>query len=216
MLTVRDIAELPGLGLELTAGTAGGDNSISWVHVSELPDPTPWLEGGELLITTGLGIGELSRPQREYVRRLAEHGLAGLAFGVGFGWAEPPPALADEAEQVGFPLITVPYDVPFIALTKAISAQLGNAQLASIERALEVHERLAHAVVQGRGAAAVLAIVGEHVGCSLALVDEAGRVVGERQGARLDTCEHVLELSVVADGETWSLRAGKPRAELSE
>ena len=216
MLTVRDIAELPGLGLELTAGSDGSDNPIRWVHVSELPDPTPWLEGGELLITTGLGVGELSRPQREYVRRLAEHGLAGLAFGVGFGWAEPPAALADEAEQVGFPLITVPYDVPFIALTKAISAQLANAQLARVERALEVHERLAHAVLEGRGAPALLAIVGEHVGCSLALVDEAGRVVGERQAARLDTCEHVLDLSVVADGETWSLRAGKPRDELSE
>jgi DNA-binding PucR family transcriptional regulator len=216
MLTVRDIADLPGLGLELTAGFSGSDNAIRWVHVSELPDPTPWLEGGELLITTGLGVGELSRPQREYVRRLAEHGLAGLAFGVGFGWAEPPAALADEAEQVGFPLITVPYDVPFIALTKAIAAQLANAQLARVERALEVHERLAHAVLEGRGAAALLAIVGEHVGCSLALVDEAGRVVGERQGSRLDSCEHVLDLSVVADGETWSLRAGKPREELSE
>jgi Purine catabolism regulatory protein-like family len=178
MLTVRDIADLPGLGLELTAGSGGSDNPIRWVHVSELPDPTPWLEGGELLITTGLGIGELSRPQREYVRRLAQHGLAGLAFGVGFGWAEPPAALADEAEQVGFPLITVPYDVPFIALTKAISAQLANAQLARVERALEVHERLARAVLEGRGAPALLAIVGEHVGCSLALVDEAGRVVG--------------------------------------
>jgi purine catabolism regulator len=117
---------------------------------------------------------------------------------------------------VGFPLITVPYDVPFIALTKAISSQLANAQLARVERALEVHERLAHAVLEGRGAPALLAIVGEHVGCSLALVDEAGRVVGERQGARLDSCEHVLDLSVVADGETWSLRAGKPREELSE
>ena len=216
MLTVRDIADLPGLGLELAAGSDGSDNPIRWVHVSELPDPTPWLEGGELLITTGLGIGELSRPQREYVRRLAEHGLAGLAFGVGFGWAEPPAALADEAERVGFPLITVPYDVPFIALTKAISAQLANEQLARVERALEVHERLAHAVLEGRGAPSLLAIVGEHVGCSLALVDEAGRVVGERQGARLDTCEHVLDLSVVADGETWSLRAGKPHEELSE
>jgi purine catabolism regulator len=216
MLTVRDIADLPGLGLELAAGSEGSDNAIRWVHVSELPDPTPWLEGGELLITTGLGVGELSRPQREYVRRLAEHGLAGLAFGVGFGWAEPPAALADEAEQMGFPLITVPYDVPFIALTKAISAQLANEQLARVEGALEVHERLAHAVLEGRGAPALLAIVGEHVGCSLALVDEAGRVVGERQAARLDTCEHVLDLSVVADGETWSLRAGKPRDELSE
>ena len=59
MLTVRDIVNLPGLGLELVAGAAGADNSIGWVHVSELPDPTQWLEGGELLITTGLGVGAL-------------------------------------------------------------------------------------------------------------------------------------------------------------
>lgn len=216
MLTVRDIAALPGLELELTAGAAGADNRVRWVHVSELQDPTPWLEGGELLITTGLGVGQLSRPQREYVRRLAHHGLAGLAFGVGFGWAEPPEALADEADRLDFPLLTVPYEVPFIALTKAVSAHLANAQLARLERALEVHERLAHAVLEGRGTAALLAIVGDHAGCALALVDEAGRVVGERHSGRLTACEHVLELPVVADGETWSLRAGKPGDELSE
>ena len=115
MLTVRDIAARPGLELEVRSGAAGLDNRISWVHVSELSDPTPWLEGGELLITTGLGVGELTRPQRDYVRRLAEHGLAGLAFGVGFGWAEPPDALVREAERLDFPILVVPYAVPFIA-----------------------------------------------------------------------------------------------------
>ncbi len=216
MLTVREIAALPGLGLELVAGAGGGANVIRWVHVSELPDPTPWLEGGELLITTGLGVGELSRPQREYVRRLSGHGLAGLAFGVGFGWAEPPEALADEAEKLDFPLVTVPYEVPFIALTKAVAAQLANEQLARVERAIEVHERLADAVLEGRGAPALLAILGDHVGCALALLDASGRLVGERHGNRLDTCEDVLELPVGADGEIATLRAGKPGHELSE
>jgi PucR family transcriptional regulator, purine catabolism regulatory protein len=216
MLTVRDIASLPSLGLELVAGTAGADNPIRWVHVSELPDPTPWLEGGELLITTGLGLGDEAGSQRDYVGRLADHGLAGLAFGVGFGWRELPEPLAAKAEELGFPVVTVPYEVPFIALTKAISSQLANAQLARLERALEVHERLARAVLESRGAAALLAILGDHVGCALALVDESGRVVGERHGSRLGACEHVLELPVVADGETWCLRAGKPRGQLLE
>ena len=216
VLTVRDIAALPGLELGLAAGGAGLDNQIRWVHVSELADPTPWLEGGELLITTGLGVGELSRPQREYVRRLAEHGLAGLAFGVGFGWAEPPPALVEESNRLGFPILTVPYEVPFIALTKAVSSRLANEQLARVELALSVHERLAEGVLEGRGVPALLAILGDHVGCSLALVDENGRVVGERHAARLESCEHVLELPVVADGEIALLRAGKPKGELGE
>jgi purine catabolism regulator len=215
-LTVREITALPGLGIELAAGGAGLDNAIRWVHVSELADPTPWLEGGELLITTGLGVGELPRPQREYVRRLAAHGLAGLAFGVGFDWAEPPEALAEEAELLGFPIVTVPYEVPFIALTKAVAAQLGNEQLARLERALEVHERLAQAVLEGRSVPTLLAILGDHVGCSLALHDESGRVVGDWQGTRLAACDFVLELPVVADGEIATLRAGKPGEELSE
>jgi purine catabolism regulator len=215
-LTVREMTALPSLGITLAAGEAGLDNPIRWVHVSELADPTPWLEGGELLITTGLGVGELPRPQREYVRRLAAHGLAGLAFGVGFGWTEPPAALAAEADSLGFPVVTVPYEVPFIALTKAIAAQLGNEQLARLERALEVHERLAQAVLEGRGVPVLLAILGDHVGCSLALHDESGRIVGDRHGDRLDGCEQLLELPVVAAGAIATLRAGKAGEELSE
>jgi PucR family transcriptional regulator, purine catabolism regulatory protein len=216
MLTVRDIAGLPGLGLELAAGADGADTPVRWVHVSELRDPTPWLEGGELLLTTGLGLGPAPRAQRDYVRRLSAHGLAGLAFGVGFGWAAPPRALAEEAETLGFPLLTVPYEVPFIALTKAVSSGLANEQLARLERALEVHERLAEAVLEQRGAPALLGILADHAGCALALVDEAGETVGERNGARLASCEHVLELPVVADGERLTLRAGKLGGGLSE
>src|SRR5581483_6121703 len=63
----------------------GLDREVSWIHVSELPDPTPWLEGGELLATTGLGTGATAAARRAYVRRLSQHGLAGLAFGLGFG-----------------------------------------------------------------------------------------------------------------------------------
>ncbi len=215
-LTVCEIAERSGLELGVAAGAAGLGNPIGWVHVSELADPTPWLEGGELLITTGLGIGVGAAAQRTYLRRLAEHDLAGLAFGLGFGWPRVPEALVEEADRLGFPVLTVPYDTPFIALTKAISAQLANEQLARIERALVVHERLAHAVLEGRGVAELLDVLGEHVGCALALVDESGRIVGQRQARVLEDCAEVLELPVVADGAIATLRAGRHDGVLGE
>lgn len=216
MLTVQEIVELPGLELGLAAGAAGLGNPIGWVHVSELADPTPWLEGGELLITTGLGVGQQAASQRSYLGRLAEHGLAGLAFGLGFGWPDVPTALAAEADRLGFPVLSVPYDTPFIALTKAISAQLANEQLARVERALVVHERLAHAVLEGRGVPELLDVLGEHVGCSLALVDESGRVVGQRRASDLEDCAEILELPVVANGAIATLRAGRPGGSLGE
>ena len=84
---------MPSLRLELAAGRGGLVKEISWLHISELADPTPWLAGGELLLTTGLGIGDRPSAQRAYVRRLEKHGLAGLGFGVGFSHAEAPAAL---------------------------------------------------------------------------------------------------------------------------
>ena len=52
MLTLRE------LEVRVVAGEAGLDRPVRWVHISELADPTPWLSGGELLLTTGLQLGD--------------------------------------------------------------------------------------------------------------------------------------------------------------
>ena len=56
MITVQDILEIPGLNLRLLAGQRAVTNPVRWVHITEMTDPTRWLRGGELLLTTGLGI----------------------------------------------------------------------------------------------------------------------------------------------------------------
>ena len=76
MLPLRDL--LRELELEIAAGEAGLDRAVRWVHISELADPTPWLSGGELLLTTGLQLGDDAAAR--YVERLAEHGLTGLGL----------------------------------------------------------------------------------------------------------------------------------------
>ena len=206
MLTVRDILELPSLGLTLAAGADSLDREVTWIHVSELSDPTPWLEGGELLVTTGIGIGESAAGRRAYLRRLAEHGLAGLAFGIGFGHDSVPRQLVDEAARLGFPILVVPYELPFIAITKAGATSLANERLGRLEHALVVHEQLSATVLEGRGVQALLAVLCEHVGCSARLVDESGCVLGERHGTRrLDFDDDALELPVVVGGETARL-----------
>jgi len=49
-------------------------NPVRWVHISELEDPTPWLSGGELMLTTGISLKGAAK-QRAFVRRLANHNL---------------------------------------------------------------------------------------------------------------------------------------------
>lgn len=209
MLTVGDLAALPDLELPVAAGAEGLENAVSWLHVSELTDPTRWLEGGEFLLTTGLGLGEAPASQRAYVRRLARHGVAGLGFGTGFGFTDVPEAVVGEADKLSFPVLAVPYEVPFVAITKSAFTHLANEQLEQQTRALAVHERLSDAVIRGRGVQVLLGIVCSHLDCSLALVDEDGRVLGERHSRRHASFDDALELPVVADGEPATLRAAR-------
>src|SRR5207247_312367 len=73
-LTVGDLLKSSNLPLALVAGGEGLDNGIRWVHVSELQDPTPFLKGGELLLTVGIGVGKTPAQQRAYLKRLQQAG----------------------------------------------------------------------------------------------------------------------------------------------
>src|SRR5918999_3399888 len=139
MLPLR--ALLRELELEVVAGEAGLDRAVRWVHISELTDPTPWLSGGELLLTTGIQLDTEER-QREFVRRLSGHHLAGLGFGTGFDFDELPAPLVEEAAALGFPVFEVPYELPFIALTEKAFTRLVNEQYEVLQRGIAIHKRL--------------------------------------------------------------------------
>jgi len=150
-LTVGDLLRIPGLDLRPVTGKAGLANPIRWVHVSELEDPTPWLKGGELLLTVGMGVGTTAAKQRAFVSRLTAAGLAGLGFGTGFSFRTVPKALADAAERASFPMFEVPYAVPFIAITEAVFTRLVAEQYDLLSRSLEAEHTLTRSVLEGRG-----------------------------------------------------------------
>src|SRR2546421_9502983 len=177
MLTVRDLAR--DLELELLAGEDAAEAPVRWVHISELADPTPWLSGGELLLTTGMGLGDAAA-QREYLERLADHGLAGLGFGVGFGHETVPPALVDTAGARSFPLFAVPYELPFIAVTERAFTQLVNEQYAVLRRSIAAHERLQRIVLSERGLDAIAGALSTLVGGAALVHDGRGEPLAKR------------------------------------
>ncbi|HEY0515559.1 MAG TPA: PucR family transcriptional regulator ligand-binding domain-containing protein [Solirubrobacteraceae bacterium] len=121
-LTVESL--IRELGLTLVSGQESAQTPVRWVHSSELPDPTPWLKGGEMLLTTGLSL-DTPGAQRELIERLADHEIAALGFGTGFSHKRLPAALVAAARKRGFPLFEVPYELPFIAITeRAFTRQL--------------------------------------------------------------------------------------------
>jgi len=171
MLTVGEL--LRDLDVSLLAGERGLHLPVRWVHISELLDPTPWLSGGELLLTTGM---QLDTPEqaREYAARLADHHLAGVGFGTGFKHATVPESLLEVAAEREFPVFEVPYEVPFIAVTEAAFSQLVNEQYAVLRRALAAQERLERIVLSERGLDALVAALATLIGAGVVVFDARG------------------------------------------
>ncbi|HEY1521188.1 MAG TPA: PucR family transcriptional regulator ligand-binding domain-containing protein [Solirubrobacteraceae bacterium] len=171
MLTVGDL--LRDLDVRLLAGERGLHLPVRWVHISELLDPTPWLSGGELLLTTGMQL-DTPAQAREFAARLADHHLAGLGFGTGFKHAAVPETLLEVAAEREFPVFEVPYEVPFIAVTEAAFTQLVNEQYAALRRALAAQERLERIVLSERGLDALVGALATLIGAAVVVFDGRG------------------------------------------
>jgi PucR family transcriptional regulator, purine catabolism regulatory protein len=130
-LTVESL--VAELGLTLVSGQDSAQAHVRWVHSTELTDPTPWLKGGELLLSMGIQL-DGPKAQRELVDRLADHEIAGLGFGTGFAHKKLPAALVTAARKREFPLFEVPYELPFIAITERAFAQLVNERYEMLQR----------------------------------------------------------------------------------
>jgi PucR family transcriptional regulator, purine catabolism regulatory protein len=177
VLTIGEL--LRSLDLRLLAGEPSLEAPVRWVHISELEDPTPWMSGGELLLTTGLQL-DTSKRQRAFVDRLADHQLAGLGFGTGFAHKSVPNAVVAAARERDLPLVEVPYEVPFIAITEAAFSRLVNEQYAVLRRAIAAHERLERIVLAERGLDVVVAALATLIGGTVLAYDARGALLVRR------------------------------------
>ncbi|GAA5118324.1 PucR family transcriptional regulator [Haloechinothrix salitolerans] len=173
-LTLRDLVAQRSLDLRVLAGEHALDRKIAWVHPTELADPTEFLDGGELLLTTGLTIDDVSVP--DYVRRLVAAGVTGVGFGSGLSHAEVPQALVDAAADQRLPLLDVPHGTPFIAITKAVSAAVAADEYAAVVRTGKGQQELTRTALSRRGAGALVRKLARLVDAWVLLLDGSGEV----------------------------------------
>ncbi len=206
--SVRDLVSVPSLRLEVAAGEGGLDRRIKWVATTEVDDPGVWLEAGTLLLVVGHGVGGTEIQQRLYVRRLAEHRLAGLGFGVGFRWDDVPGPLLDEADAIAFPILRIPYEIPFLAINKVVLTRVAERRLRTIRRAQDVSDELVELVLSGENnVATLLRTLAHELRASVALRDSSGVIVAEAHSNKPLSFEHAVEFRVPVSAEPATLLA---------
>ncbi|MGW0836635.1 PucR family transcriptional regulator [Streptomyces prunicolor] len=136
------------LGLRQIAGPSDPDTAIHWAHVSEMPDPYPYLLGGELLLTAGVHIPEAAGSGTyfaDYVSRIVEAGGVALGFGVAPVHDSVPRALVAACDDYDLPLLEVPPPTPFTRVARAVWQLMAQARLAELRRVTEAQQSLAAA-----------------------------------------------------------------------
>src|SRR5436190_12838139 len=122
VIRVEDLLRSPALQLRLVAGEPGVSRRVAWAHVSELEDPTPWLFGSEMIMTTGIAIARSAARQRAYLERLDDAGVACLALSEQLSVPPLTRAFLDAAGERGFAVVEVPLAVPFMAISQEVAA----------------------------------------------------------------------------------------------
>ncbi|MFG3102567.1 PucR family transcriptional regulator [Streptomyces sp. NPDC048182] len=189
--TLASLVHHSALKLTVRAGEDRLDVPVRWAHVSELADPVPYMEGGELLLVTALKLdAEDPEAMHRYVKRLAGAGVVGLGFAVGVNYEAVPDALVDAARAEGLPLLEVPRRTPFLAISKAVSAAIAADQYRAVTAGFAAQRELTRQALS-HGPEGVLAALAAQVDGWAALYDASGAVVAAapewagRRAARL-------------------------------
>jgi purine catabolism regulator len=178
MFTVRDALELEVLRqTHLVAGAQGLDREVRWVHVVDVPDVPRWVRAGDLLLTTGVSWGERAESRDHLIPALHRQGLAGMILAVGGYLERAPGEMIAQADQLAFPLIELPWDVPFEDIVLAVSERIISAQTTMLRRSAEIHDRFTARVLEGGGFADLAHDLAAEVGQAVLILDAAFAVV---------------------------------------
>lgn len=171
---LRAVVRRPELGLTMLVGEDQLDRPVCWAHVSELVDPVPYLLGQELLLTAGVNYPD---DVEAYVSGLVGRGVTALGFGVTPVHNAVPAELVAACSAHGLPLVAVPPETPFLAVSQAVGTALAEAQNVGLRLLADSQRAMTRAAVRPRPVDGTLRALATALDCWVLLVDSAGSVL---------------------------------------
>lgn len=125
MVSCQEVIKLHSMAeVQIVAGAQGLDRLVRWVHFIDLPDVLPWVQGGELLIITGIGLQGKPEELKRLVQGLIDKKLAGMIINLGPYIESVPDDVITIAEAANFPLFTLPWKVKLVGVMQEICSYI--------------------------------------------------------------------------------------------
>ncbi|SEI98500.1 purine catabolism regulatory protein [Bhargavaea ginsengi] len=126
-LTVGEILQRESFHkAKLAAGASGLSRKIRWSHILEVREFEELINGGELILTTGISMTLDLDTQLDYIRRLDELGASALCIELGDPSRKVAPEVIDLADRRGFPIIVFDEVIRFVDITQDLHTALIN------------------------------------------------------------------------------------------
>lgn len=186
-LTVADVLALPVLSAGAPLVRAGGDaltTPVRWVHVSEQTEVAGTLRGGELVLSTGMGLTEGRFDAPAYVRSLRGAGAVALVVELGPHLPVLPERLVRAAAAEGLPLVELGRVVRFVAVTEEVHARILHEQYDRLAFSEQVHETFSSLAAGGGTVEEVLDRAASLLGAAVVLEDLGHHAVALAGAAR--------------------------------
>ncbi len=169
---------------QVIAGADGLGARVRWVHVLELADAAHLLQGGELVLTTGVALPAEPGLLARYATDLAAAGVSALAVELGRRYVGSlPPVLVQAAAGSGLTLIAFEREVPFVEITEAVHARIIDAQLDELRASERLHEVFTELSVAGASPDEVVRQAAILAGRPVILADLSHRVLACEPGS---------------------------------
>ena len=174
-MRIRDLLDVPGLGLSVLTDVSGMDRTIRHVYTTDLPDPSRYLTPGDLVLTGLIWCREPGDADR-FVSALAKAGV--VALGAGEALGQVPPEVIQACGWHGITLLAVPPETSFATVTEEVGRRLSGDRATAMTRVLGRRRLLLSAVAEGAGLDAMFRMMGRELGVECWLLTGLGRVAG--------------------------------------
>ncbi len=174
-ITVKEAMKIGGLQkTHLVAGAVGLNREVEQVAVMEVPDVIQWLQGNEIVLTSGFAISKKRKQQILFIQQLAEVGVGALVIKNRCFEGGIPLPIIETADAVGLPVLELDTQVRYSDIIRPVMAAIINMELGNMKL------NLAEIAVVGNNLLEKCGILHGLWGYPVAIVSNEAKILAEQ------------------------------------
>lgn len=187
-LTVNQILHTEGFEeFRIICGNQGINREVSCVSVMDAPDIYNWLQGGEILLTSGYILKDNMDYLLELIEKIAQKGAAALFIKLGRFVDDIPEKVKRRADMLSFPIVDMPFSCAFVDVITPVLTKANSQQLEIIRKSEKIHCVFTNIAIRQEGIGKVLQYLSDLLGYQVAFIDQTKqRVFLSVDGMELD------------------------------